>query len=862
MNRISHVALLSATCFVTGVAGATVLVEDAFNYADGNLVGNGGWLGHSGSGSFIQVSSGQAVIAHGSGSRQDANLGFADQTSGTLYAGFDFSVDPDAFSGSDFEYFAHFKDNGTNFRSRVDLIAPTGAGDFSVGFANSSSTHQVSWASDLDFDTSYRAVMSFDLDADKGSLWIDPASATSASISDTSVSVTSMLNAFALRQSDSSADETVRIDNLTIAATFDEAVSGPAGDGTGGGGAGGGSGAPLLKVGEIQGSGHTSPQDGNTVATQGVVTALKSNGFYLQEPGDQTDGNPDTSDAIFVFTGGVPAVAIGDSVQVKGTVTEYFPGGVGTGNLSTTEIVGPTVTPIAGLGTVATTVLGDGGRPIPNTVIDDDGLSSYDPASDGIDFFESHEGMLVQVNHAVATSPTSRFGEISVIADNGTHAGVRTDAGGVTVQPGDFNPERIIVDDGIVDGEPLVGVGDAFDGAITGVIDYSFGEFKLLNTTSLPDVRASGNAPETTSLRGDEDRLTVASYNVLNLDPGDADAKFDGIAGQIVNNLRAPDIIGLQEMQDNSGPTDDGVVSAAATAQKLIDSIVAAGGPAYEYVEIAPLDKQEGGQPGANIRVGYLYNPARVGFDDSNIGASNEAITVIDNGGELELSRAAGRVDPANPAFTDGGDGSAAEAEFADTRRSLAAVFTFNGQKIVVVNNHFKSKGGDDPLTGATQPPETVTEAQRTEQAQVINAFIDEMLAIDPSLMAIVLGDLNEFDFREPLQELAGVGADQVLHNLIDDIALSDRYTFIFNGNSQVLDHMLVTDALLDEALFDIVHANVDFAPVLDGSGYSDHDPIVASFRITAAEVPVPAPLLLMIAGAAHLARRMQVTAR
>lgn len=115
-------------------------------------------------------------------------------------------------------------------------------------------------------------------------------------------------------------------------------------------------------------------------------------------------------------------------------------------------------------------------------------MSEFDPDEDGIDFYESLEGMLVQVNNAVAVGPTNDFGEIPVLADNGVDATGRTDRGGIRVQPGDFNPERIIIDDAIISSEPQVDVGDQFNGSITGVIDYDFGNFKLLNTASLPNV--------------------------------------------------------------------------------------------------------------------------------------------------------------------------------------------------------------------------------------------------------------------------------------------------------------------------------------------------------------------------------------
>ncbi len=128
---------------------------------------------------------------------------------------------------------------------------------------------------------------------------------------------------------------------------------------------------------DIQGAGHLSAYDGQTVATQGVVTAIDttgSRGFWIQDA--VGDGNDATSDAIFVFTNAIPTVQVGDLVKVTGAVDEYN-GGVAT-NLTITEITAPTVT-VIGTSSVAATVLGAGGRVIPNTVIDDDGLGTFDP---------------------------------------------------------------------------------------------------------------------------------------------------------------------------------------------------------------------------------------------------------------------------------------------------------------------------------------------------------------------------------------------------------------------------------------------------------------------------------------------------
>ncbi|NOZ72442.1 MAG: hypothetical protein GXP38_11120 [Chloroflexi bacterium] len=579
---------------------------------------------------------------------------------------------------------------------------------------------------------------------------------------------------------------------------------------------------------DVQGASHLSPLvDTDVNNIYGIVTVVRSRGFYLQTPDADVDADPATSEGIYVYTGSAPAVAVGDGVLINASVTEYYPGGYNSGNLSTTELTRPNIIVINHDNPLPTpTLVGAGGRMPPNQIIENDATGDvnttgiFDPDEDGIDFYESLEGMLVQINDAVAVGPTNRYGEIPVVGDGGAYATIPSLRGGVVIQPGDFNPERIIIDDAIVSSEPQVIVGDTFTAPIVGVMDYSYGNFKLLNFAPLPDVIPSGLTQEVAARLG-RNQLRVATFNVENLDPGDDPAKLAGLGQIIAHNLQAPDIIGLEEIQDNTGPSDDGVVDASATYAALIAAIQAAGGPVYDYRDIPPLDNQDGGQPGANIRVGFLFRPDRVRFVDRPGGDATTATEIVDTVTGPHLTLSPGRVDPNNPAF-------AADPAigYQNSRKSLAAEFRFNGQTIFVVVNHFKSKGGDDPLFGRVQPPVLNTEAQRIAQAQVINDFADQILASNPKANIIVLGDLNDFDFSPPLTALKG----GVLTNVVETLPRADRYSFIYNGNSQQLDHLLISPNLAQNHFLaaDIVHVNADFAA---STHASDHDPVLAIFE-------------------------------
>ena len=574
---------------------------------------------------------------------------------------------------------------------------------------------------------------------------------------------------------------------------------------------------PLVPIHDIQGAGHISPYVGMAVSTQGVVTAVRSNGFYAEDAAADWDPNDATSEGIFVFTSSAPFVNVGDSALVSGTVSEFRPGGATSANLTTTEIAGSPAVTVQSSGNPlpAPGIIGTGGRIPPFEVIEDDATgdvettATFDPASDGIDFYESMEGMLVQLDDAVAVGPTNPFGETPVIGDDGANASVRTARGGIVVRPTDFNPERVVLDDLLVP-MPAVNVGDHYPGAVVGVLDYNFGNF-MIEVTSTPTTVSGGLTPETTS-PASTDQLSVATFNVENLDPTDPVSKFDRLAGLIVNNLQSPDIVAVEEMQDNTGPADDGTTDATLTFTTLIGAIGSAGGPTYDFRQIDPVNDQDGGEPGGNIRVGFLFRTDRgLGFIDRPGGTSTAATTVVGSGSGTQLSYSPGRIDPTNSAF-------------GTSRKPLAGEFSFRGHRLFVIANHFNSKGGDQPLFGHFQPPTRTSEVQRHQQAQVVHDFVAALLAADPDANVVVAGDLNDFEFSDALTTLKGT----ILNDLIDTLPQDERYTYDFEGNSQTLDHILLSDALFNGSFaYDAVHVNAEFADQA-----SDHDPQVVKIAL------------------------------
>ncbi|MBV9931132.1 MAG: cadherin domain-containing protein, partial [Alphaproteobacteria bacterium] len=546
---------------------------------------------------------------------------------------------------------------------------------------------------------------------------------------------------------------------------------------------------------EIQGASHISPLLGQHVQTTGIVTQVGPNGYYIQDPNG--DGNDATSDAVYVFTHTAPTVNVGDAVQVNGTVAEFSADpGVG---LTVTEIDSPTTTVLStGNALPAAVIIGVDGRLPPPNIIDDDHLTSYDPATDGIDFFESLEGMRVTIENPQVIQSTNSFGETYVVASDGQQATGVAARGGLTLSGGDTNPERIQIDS--LNSSPThFTEGDRIN-SVTGILGYSHDEYEVLTSVE-PTLRQAGSlARETTSLVGDAGHLAIATYNLENMDA--SDNKYTTLAHDIIDNLGGPDIIGVQEVQDDNG-TGTGVLSAAQNLQNLVDALNALDPNAhYVFAEIDPTaENSTGGEPNGNIRNAFLYDTNRV--------------TLV--GGSLEQIQ--GEV-------------------FHNSRPPLVGTFTFNGQNVTVIDVHSYSRGGSQPDFGVNQPPVQSGDDRRTAMADAIRAYVDAHLATTPDQQFAVLGDFNGFYYETAISHLTAGG---VLTNLNGLLPSEERYSYQFDGNLQEFDYILVTNGLTGGAQYDSVHLNAEFSAA---SRPTDHDPQVALFSIP---VPNQAPTNLSL---------------
>ncbi|MBB3112195.1 2',3'-cyclic-nucleotide 2'-phosphodiesterase (5'-nucleotidase family)/predicted extracellular nuclease [Paenibacillus phyllosphaerae] len=569
-----------------------------------------------------------------------------------------------------------------------------------------------------------------------------------------------------------------------------------------------------LAIHAIQGASHQSPYVGHTVTgVQGIVTQKRSDGkFYIQAPKSAWDNDDKTSEAILLEPKVAVTVAVGDSVTVSGSVAEVKEEGYADANdLLTTQITASAVTKGTSGNAVPDAIVIGRDRIQPTSIIDNDGFTKFDPEEDALDFYESLEGMRVQLNDARIIGPFDF--EVPVLLGDQSASETLTAAGGVMLTEDDMNPQKLLI---AKEPSSQVKTGDKFNGAVTGVLTYDYSNYKVTPDSALPSVTSSSNARETTSLTPVEDKLSVASFNIENFWNNTSASEVtrkNNIAKAIVSNLKQPDIVALVEVQDNNGPTDSGTVDASASFEALIAEIKAAGGPEYSYTDIAPVNNQDGGQGGGNIRVGYLYNPARVTLveKEAGKGSATQAVTYGENG----LSVNPGRIDPTNEAFD-------------ASRKPLAAEFEFKGERVITIASHFNSKGGDEAPYGAVQPlPETLgSEVQRHKIAAVVNNFVDSIYEQDPDANVIILGDLNDFQFSKTLEITKG----DKLTNLVDALPANDRYSYVYQGNSQTLDHLLVSNSLASVSELDIVHINADFDTNL--GRVSDHDPLLAQIDV------------------------------
>lgn len=497
----------------------------------------------------------------------------------------------------------------------------------------------------------------------------------------------------------------------------------------------------LAEIHEIQGAGMESPLGGRRVETlDNVVTATATNGFFIQTPADRIDASPLTSQGIFVFTGSAPAVQVGDRVNVIALVAEFF---------SLTELTSPTVTVVGSTNALpAAVVLGPN---VPSTAVAGD--------------LERFEGMIVRVENALVTGPTNEFGETAVVA-----TGVRPFR-----EPGlqwDGNPEIFEID-GDVTGSPATFVAGAVIDLAEGPLAFSFGDYQIWPTTltygAQPDIfRAvrARNAGE----------FTVGSQNLLRFfdadgtngpddgtpTPAQFEARLAKASLHIRTALGSPDILVIEEVENI------GTANALASRLNADDSSLSYTAYLLEGHDIGGIDT------GVLVRGTVAVNSVtQLGYDS-------------------ELSLDNSNLHDRPPVIVD-------------------ATYIGNGAAfpITVIGVHNRSLSG---IEGTSASANRVRQ-KRLEQALEIANYVQGLQTANPLRRVVLTGDFNAFEFSDGYVDAIGIitgnldpaGAVQPGHvdvvspNLVDLVATlpaSERYTFVFEGSAQALDHTLTTTSL------------------------------------------------------------------
>ncbi|HSL20263.1 MAG TPA: lamin tail domain-containing protein [Vicinamibacterales bacterium] len=509
---------------------------------------------------------------------------------------------------------------------------------------------------------------------------------------------------------------------------------------------------PLLAIHEIQGSGAASPHAGVIIETLGnIVTAVGAQGFFIQTPEVEADADPATSQGIYVFTSTAPTVQIGDMVDVKGSVAEFF---------SLTEITSPAVTVVSGGHALPAPVLFTSANPSPSAPSPEAALERY-------------EGMLVRIEDGVATGPTNQFGETPVVA--GATRAFREPGILAPGLPGlpvwDGNPEIVEVDFGGL-GQPDVQVfGGTRIAQVEGPLSFSFGDYQIWPTSFERGFEPTLPRAVRAKARGE---LTVATQNFLRLydtidDPAVDDdvetpeayaVRLAKVSKYIREILGSPDILAVQEVE-NFGVLRDVAVQIAADDSS---------------VHYAPY-LAEGNDIGG-IDVGFLVRDTVIVDGIEQFGASD----VFEFGAEVSL------LNDRPPLVLRGayvGDG---------------APFPF-----VLINVHQRSLSGVEGADGRVR-------AKRHEQALRLSKHIQAIQTTDPDVRLIVLGDFNAFEFTDGYVDVMGQvtglldsagallpGTDEVepdLTNQTFNMPAEERYSFVFDGTAQSLDHVLTSQAV------------------------------------------------------------------
>ena len=605
---------------------------------------------------------------------------------------------------------------------------------------------------------------------------------------------------------------------------------------------------------EIQGARNESPLDGQIVRTTGVVTARHKNGLFIQTPDDKADSEPNTSEGIYLFTGSraePPAnAAVGSLVSVTGRVEEFRPRS-DQNTLSVTEISMPAAD---GLKVISRN------NPLPKAAV----LTPTDFKSRALDQLERLEGMRVAVEELVIVGPTGGRVDIKNASaqGNGTFFGVvkgvdrpfrtpgydlgdfmfldekekdKIKAAAPKLQMFDTNPERLRIDSGaLIGAKELNAPSNVNIKGLTGVLHYAYRTSTLfIDPDAKIEVSSSRKPvmlPATTARQ-----FSVAGMNLENFfdDKDDPDIREDVLVPEafqrrlkkvsmaIRDYMAMPDVIGVVEAENLNAIKQ--------LADRINKEAVASGklDPKYEAFLID-------GNDGRGIDNGFLVKTSRVKVLETKQFGKSDKYKNPDTGEDNFLND--------RPPLM--------------IRVSVEDAKTGKPFEFTVVANHLKS------FLGFTDPKQMANvRVKKKLQSEFLARWVDERQRSNPEERIMLLGDFNAFQFNDGVMDMIGtikgkpspkdsvlIASDDLVTrdmiDLVDAIAVGQRYSYVFDGNAQVLDHIVINEPLRRHISgFGFVRVNADFPESMRNDDtraerYSDHDPAVAYFSLDASGVP------------------------
>lgn len=576
----------------------------------------------------------------------------------------------------------------------------------------------------------------------------------------------------------------------------------------------------ITPIHNIQGSGAASPLAGQTVTTTGIVTLLKTgsnagagaaSGYFLQTTDGEADADPNTSQGIFVFTSTAPTVSVGDEVRVTGTAVEFN---------GLTEITSVTNTSVI-----------DTGNPLPTAVTLD--TTILDPTATGQPQLEKYEGMRLSATSLRTVAPNDNFFDVYTVlgqvprpmrepgipATDPVPPDPTTGTPDCCIPRWDENPERLKLDTNGRAGAPNAPYTSnvTFTG-VSGPLDFGFGEYRLVAEASLS---ASPNMTATALPLPDSNEFTVASYNIENFQNNATQREKAALT--IRNILHYPDVIGLVEIDD--------LAHLQALATEVNGDAVADGDPDPQYeAYLSEGNSSTGGDVDQNV--GFLVKTTRVQVN--SVTQERKAETYQEPGGTTA---------------------------FLHDRPPLVLDATVDpsgasSQRVIVVVNHLRSFINIEQVAG--EGPRV--REKRKKQAESLADLLNDLQTANANVPVISVGDYNAFQFNSGYDDSISVikgnptPDEQIVvdqspdlvnpdfFNLIDELPASERYSFIFEGTPQALDHHLVnTAARARNTRTAIARVNSDF-PENPPTAYvnnaatpernSDHDPVVSYYGL------------------------------